>query len=84
MNPARKDSHGPCPGYRLALSQDRWDKGDAEKLKVDGALHLQSELPSNDGRPHWESQRVLFEFKKGGGLSAMKKMVTKTSVSRVD
>ena len=67
LNPARKDSHGPCPGYRLALSQDRWDKGDAEKLKVDGALHLQSELPSNDGRPHWESQRVLFEFKKGGG-----------------
>ena len=67
MNPTRKNSRGPCPGYRLALSQDPWVKGDGDKLKVNGALHLQSQLPPNDGRAHWESQRILFEFNEDGG-----------------
>lgn len=53
-----------CPGYNLALSQDRWDVGDEAKLKIDGALFPKGITPT-DGRPHWPFQRALFEFKGG-------------------
>lgn len=55
----------PCPGYRLSLSQDRYDKFDQKKLKVDGALHPADAVPV-DGRPHWEALCALLEFKAGG------------------
>ncbi|KAI0806739.1 hypothetical protein C8Q74DRAFT_1442726 [Fomes fomentarius] len=63
LTPTSKNAKGPCPGYRLGLSQDRWDKGDTNKLKVDGALYLQEEFV-DDGLPHWEAMRALLEFKK--------------------
>lgn len=62
---ARKGPSRPCPGYVLSLSQDRWDKGDTVKLKVDGAIYPEDVAP-NDGRPHWEALNALLEFKAGG------------------
>ncbi|KAI0713678.1 hypothetical protein C8Q76DRAFT_467703 [Earliella scabrosa] len=62
LNPTTKNANGPCPGYRLGLSQDRWDPGDAERSKVDGGFYVESELP-DDGRPHLEAIRALLEFK---------------------
>ncbi|KAI0738024.1 hypothetical protein C8Q80DRAFT_1263151 [Daedaleopsis nitida] len=53
-----------CPGYLLALSQDRSDAGDEARLKVDGALFPKDTTPT-DGRPHWPNQRLLVEFKGG-------------------
>ncbi|KAI0806764.1 hypothetical protein C8Q74DRAFT_1341797 [Fomes fomentarius] len=61
LNPTTKNAKGPCPGYRLGLSQDRWEKRDPSELKVDGALYQRAEF-ANDGRPHWERVRALLEF----------------------
>lgn len=70
LNPASKSAVGPCPGYRLGLSQDKSEpkkkRKDESPLKVDAALYKQEELPE-DGRPHWETARLLIEFKRGGG-----------------
>ncbi|RPD55664.1 hypothetical protein L226DRAFT_617055 [Lentinus tigrinus ALCF2SS1-7] len=64
---------GPCPGYRIGLSQDTSalkDKVTGEKdkqgLKVDAALYKEEDVPT-DGRPYWETSRLLIEFKRGGG-----------------
>ena len=54
----------PCPGFRLALSQDRWDPGDTSRSKVEGAMFPDDSVP-DDGRPHWEIQEGLFEFQSG-------------------
>ncbi|TFK84016.1 hypothetical protein K466DRAFT_602368 [Polyporus arcularius HHB13444] len=66
LNPIRKGAVGPCPGYRLALSQDRRVRRNTGERKVEGAIYRQDELPA-DGRPHWENQRVFIEFKEGTG-----------------
>ena len=70
MNPASQLAVGPCPGYRLGLSQDKSaskkKKKDETPLKIDAALYKTEELPK-DGRPHWETARLLIEFKRGGG-----------------
>ena len=54
-----------CPGYKVALSENRWDPNDPSKLKVDGAIYPSGQTPT-DGRPHWTLQRALIEFKRGG------------------
>ncbi|KAI0806751.1 hypothetical protein C8Q74DRAFT_1362347 [Fomes fomentarius] len=54
-----------CPGYKVALSEDRAAVGDPTKLKVDGAIYLSGQTPSN-GRPLWSRLRALIEFKRGG------------------
>ena len=61
---SQTDSKCPCPGFRLSLSQDRWDPGDANRLKVDGGLFAEGSVPT-DGRPHWDIQQGLLEFKSG-------------------
>ena len=70
LNPASQLAVGPCPGYRLGLSQDKSaskkKKKDETPLKIDAALYKTEELPK-DGRPHWETARLLIEFKRGGG-----------------
>ncbi|KAI0806732.1 hypothetical protein C8Q74DRAFT_10809 [Fomes fomentarius] len=54
-----------CPGYKVALSEDRAATDDPSKLKVDGAIYLSRETPS-DGRPRWSHMRALIEFRCGG------------------
>ncbi|KAI0330461.1 hypothetical protein GY45DRAFT_1277729 [Cubamyces sp. BRFM 1775] len=52
------------PGFKLVLSQRRYDANDPTKQKVDGAFFPQAVAPT-DGRPHWTEQLVSVEFKKG-------------------
>ncbi|KAI0648470.1 hypothetical protein C8Q79DRAFT_1102892 [Trametes meyenii] len=59
-----KEPKGICPGYKIALSEDRYDLKDEKRLKVDGALYHEDDIPK-DGRPRWEKQRLLVEFKRG-------------------
>ncbi|KAI0668356.1 hypothetical protein C8Q78DRAFT_1081234 [Trametes maxima] len=59
-----KDPKGICPGYKIALSEDHYDPKDEKRLKVDGALYHEDDIPK-DGRPRWEKQRLLIEFKRG-------------------
>ncbi|KAI0648448.1 hypothetical protein C8Q79DRAFT_575589 [Trametes meyenii] len=59
-----KEPKGICPGYKIALSEDRYDLKDEKRLKIDGALYHEDDIPK-DGRPRWEKQRLLVEFKRG-------------------
>ncbi|KAI0738013.1 hypothetical protein C8Q80DRAFT_1209746 [Daedaleopsis nitida] len=59
-----RDGSLPCPGFKLGLSQDKWDPQDSKKHKVDGAIYDEARLP-DDGRPHWVDQEILCEFKNG-------------------
>ncbi|KAI0648434.1 hypothetical protein C8Q79DRAFT_575387 [Trametes meyenii] len=59
-----KEPKGICPRYKIALSEDRYDLKDEKRLKVDGALYHEDDIPK-DGRPRWEKQRLLIEFKRG-------------------
>ncbi|KAI0738021.1 hypothetical protein C8Q80DRAFT_292110 [Daedaleopsis nitida] len=59
-----RDGSLPCPGFKLGLSQDKWDPQDSKKHKVDGAIYDEAHLP-DDGRPHWADQEILCEFKNG-------------------
>ncbi|KAI0781507.1 hypothetical protein BD413DRAFT_31623 [Trametes elegans] len=53
------------PGFKVALSENRSDPGDKQRPKVDGALYVEGEAPT-DGRPLWEKMRMLIDFKRGG------------------
>ncbi|CDO75325.1 hypothetical protein BN946_scf184848.g2 [Trametes cinnabarina] len=54
--------HDLAPGLKMALSEHRPDKNDADKQKIDAAFFRPQFLPT-DGRPHWEDQMVPVEFK---------------------
>lgn len=54
-----------CPGYTLTLSETKWETKDPTQLRVDGALHADADAPK-DGRPHWETVRLLLEYKGPG------------------
>ncbi|KAL7279911.1 hypothetical protein ACG7TL_006320 [Trametes sanguinea] len=58
--------HSLAPGLKMALSEDRPDKGDDPKqLKVVSAFYRDSFVPT-DKRPHWEDHIVAVEFKAHG------------------
>ncbi|KAL7279912.1 hypothetical protein ACG7TL_006321 [Trametes sanguinea] len=54
-----------APGLSMALSEDRPEKGDSKKLKIDSAFYHADFVPT-DGRPHWADQIVSVEFKSHG------------------
>lgn len=56
------EEKGPCPGYHLHVSQDRWDEGKSYRQKVDAAIRPANSVPQ-DGQSHWEKQSALVEFK---------------------
>ncbi|GBE86380.1 predicted protein [Sparassis crispa] len=52
-----------CPGYQCVLTANAPDRDDKFKQKVDAALFLEKDAPT-DGRQHWARQAISFEFKK--------------------
>ncbi|RPD59322.1 hypothetical protein L226DRAFT_614140 [Lentinus tigrinus ALCF2SS1-7] len=61
------EDQGPCPGYRIAMSQDKSalkDKktGSNDKWrKIVAALYKEEDAPT-DGRQSWETSQLLIEF----------------------
>ncbi|KAL6308606.1 hypothetical protein BKA93DRAFT_521124 [Sparassis latifolia] len=57
-----------CKGYVLKLVQNKPDKADPSRQKVDAALFLPENAKQrktlDDSRPHWALQRLSIEFKK--------------------
>lgn len=52
-----------CPGYKFVLAQNKPDKDDITKQKVDACVFAEEEAPGDD-RPHWAKQRMWVEWKR--------------------
>ncbi|KAI0662207.1 hypothetical protein C8Q70DRAFT_963679 [Cubamyces menziesii] len=52
-------------GFKLVLSQHRYDANDASQQRIDGAFFPTESAPT-DGTPHWTEQLVSVEFKRHG------------------
>ncbi|KAH9923940.1 uncharacterized protein BXZ73DRAFT_79341 [Epithele typhae] len=59
--------HTLFPKHTFRLSENKPDRNDATKSKVDGGFFRVEDAPLlNDEVPNWEYQRVTVEFKRGG------------------
>ncbi|KAI0823896.1 hypothetical protein BC628DRAFT_1420628 [Trametes gibbosa] len=65
VNTPRKNQPNLCPGFQIALGHERWDPNEDAPAKVDAALYLAEDTPT-DGCPCWEKQRLLIEFTVAG------------------
>ncbi|KAI0628832.1 hypothetical protein C8Q77DRAFT_1161860 [Trametes polyzona] len=59
------NEHNLCPQHKATLSGLKPAENDSTKSKVDAALYVKEEAPT-DSRPDWVRCRLFIEFKRGG------------------